>query len=248
MLTLLDRPVTSLAGRTPRELLLVGGALAVTFAELRSCALSGNIAVYLAFAAAMWLRLYAARGLLVALIVAGIAQTLPRVFYSYSDPLAWALHNWPLVGSWVAGLLLLCSRDLVERYDRSPSRHRWLPNFWAALDPRHARWLRWSGYCLSASIGASVAVWRAVHAPPAWLLSAIVVMSLASVLLCLGRAVVLALLPVLAGGIGLLYLGHVGRYGYDQIGSAPHAIPAMIAVIAAGVLALPYAVRVLRRV
>ncbi|MCA9673348.1 MAG: hypothetical protein KC503_47495 [Myxococcales bacterium] len=256
MLRHLDRPL--LAGRTARELLLVGGALTVTIAQLARSGLSGNVGnlvVYLAFAAALWLRFYAARALLVGLVVAAMAQVLPQLRAHHAPLLMLAAHK-GLVLAWVGGLLLLCSRDLVARYDRAPSRHRPFPNFWAAVDPRDARWLRGCGYALAACIGASVSIWRLSAAPPAWLLPVIVALSVAVALLCLGRAVVLVVLPLMSLVVVLLFASVVGvaeaqlssrYYAWGLIGAPAHVLPAMIAAAAAGLLALPYSLRVLSR-
>lgn len=260
MLRHLDRPV--LLDRTPRELLLIAGGLGISAYELSICGPNGNIATYLLFTAALVVRFYAARAILVGLIVGAVGQVLPAIRLA-ADPWRWLGSHAPLIGLWVGGLALLCSRDLVRRFDRAPSRHRWLPNYWAALDPSDARRLRWSGYAIGAAIGGLVQTWRLSSDPPSWLLPLIIAISICGALLVLGRAVMLLALPALAITVVALFAPQIGaaetqlaaRWGCvaytgtigPLIRGAHFVLPITIAASAAAALALPYAWRVLRR-
>jgi hypothetical protein len=98
----------------------------------------------------------------------------------------------------VVGIALLASSDLVDRFERAPSRLRWLPNPWAGFTAAETRSLRWAAYAAGALTGLldhTLQLVRPrrphlVHALPRggpaspWSPS-----MLALALLCLGRAV-----------------------------------------------------------
>lgn len=265
LLSALDRPL--LAGRTARELLLIAGGLGISAFETWRCGFGGNVVTYLVFTAALVLRFYAARAVLVGLIVGAVGQVLPNL-RAMHDPLRWLVLNWGLVLLWVGGLFLLCSKDLVARYDRAPSRYRWLPNCWAELGIWDARLLRWCGYALGAAIAGLVQVWRNTAVAPSWLFPLIVAISVAAGLLMLGRAVVLLAIPLLGVAVllivaphiataelGLTYPGAPAIY-HAQLASGVYwlvgrgsqfVLPVSLAAFVAAVLALPYSVRLLRR-
>jgi len=271
MLKHLDRPL--LAGRTARELLLISGGLCVSASEIWHRGLSGNAIVYLVITASLVLRLYAARALLVGLVVGAMAQVLPTALLH--DGLADLVRtDLGLVLTWGGALLLLCSRDLEQRFDRAPSRFAWLPNFWTDIPQRDLRLLRICGYALGGLVAALVQTYCSSPFKPAWLLALIVAASLIGLLLVLGRSVAVLLASVLASAVavGLLtrvdldaprtLLGavnevygttlsghHFGEPDLTAFGWSPQfVLPCILFAAVAAIIALPYAIRLVRRV
>ncbi len=263
MPSLLERPI--LLGRGVREWLLLAGLALVCVGELTAAVPHwGDLTVYLLLGAALAARLFAARALLVGLVIAAMAQNVPFIVEQelrgvrLRDHLDWLVREWRLVSLWVGALLLVCAPSMVRAFDRSPSRLRWLPNYWARLSPWDARLLRWCGYAVGALFASLVVLWQTSWQRPAWALAALVCLGACLLLLLLGRAFVLILIPLLCGAVFALLLPHAieahraaglptlfapGVFGRAR----PLLAPALLEAALATALALPYAARVLRR-
>ena len=81
------------------------------------------------------LRFFVARAAAVGACIGAIVQQWPHLRSGDITPETLALV--PL-----AGIALLASRDLVDRFERAPSRLRWLPNPWASFTAAQTRGMR----------------------------------------------------------------------------------------------------------
>ena len=261
-MTLLDREL--LLGRTARELVVLAGGLAITVFELvRPEGIDGpNLAVYVLATALFAARFYAARAAAVATCVGALAQQWPHL---RAGEVTWeTLGLLPL-----AGIAVLASADLVARFERAPSRVRWLPNLWADFSAAETRTLRLSAYAAGALAGLLDHIAEQLRFTPdaaAWPRPCMLALSLALALLCAGRAVGL-LVVWLASLTALVLLAPrlhasesvLAAMGLPALADPGLSLPASLvtavhyllpaAVLAALALALttPSALRLLRR-
>lgn len=261
-MTLLDREL--LLGRTARELVVIAGGLGVTVFELvRPGAVDGpNLAVYVLATALFAARFYAARAAAVAACVGALAQQWPHL---RTGDVTWeTLGLLPL-----AGIAVLASADLVARFERAPSRVRWLPNLWADFSAAETRTLRLSAYAAGALAGLLDHITEQLRHTPdaaAWPRPGMLALTLALALLCAGRAVgllvvwlvSLAVTVLLAprlhasesvlAGLGLPALADPGLALPASLAPAAHyLLPAALLAALALALTTPPALRLLRR-
>ena len=114
----LDREV--ILGRTVRELVCIAGGLGIiTFEAVRPLPIDWpNMAVYIGATSLFALRFYAARAAAVATCLGAVVQQWPSLRLGEVD---WeTLALFPLVA-----FVVLASSDLVDRFERAPSRVRW---------------------------------------------------------------------------------------------------------------------------
>lgn len=257
----LDREV--LLGRTVRELLVILGGVSITALDF----LHGrpdwpNVAVYVLATALFAARFYAARAAAVAACVGALAQQWPHLREGMVDWLTLGLL--PL-----AGILLLASSDLVARFERAPSRIRWLPNLWADFSAAQTRTLRWSAYAAGALAGLLDHITEMCPRnaePLAWTRPGMIALTLALILLCAGRAiglllvwavslfVLVALAPLLPAAESVLARAGVatlvapGLTLPPAVGHAAHyLLPAALLAAIAAALTTPSVARLLRR-
>lgn len=219
-MTLLDREV--LLGRTPRELVFILAGAGLSIAEfIRPGHVDWpNLAVYVLATLAFAARFYAARAAAVATCIGAIAQQWPHLRTGDVD--LGTLAVLPL-----AGILLLASSDLVERFERAPSRVRWLPNPWSQFTAAETRTLRWAAYAAGALAGLLHHVSeQLIYTRDAvvWPYACVLALIVALALLSFGRA--LGLLAVWATSLVVLVL------------SAPLVVPAEASFAASGLPAL----------
>ncbi len=191
-MTFLDREVAWCAGRTLREILAVAGGLAIVAAELIRPGEPdlGNLAVYVIATLLLATRFFAARAAAVGACIGAIVQQWPYLRLGDVDVETLAVLP-------VAGILLLASGDLVDRFERAPSRFAWLPNPWAAFGAAETRGLRWAAYAAGALAGLLDHTAQTTahsfemlgHSAPMWPRLAEGLFMFALLLLCLGRAV-----------------------------------------------------------
>jgi hypothetical protein len=227
---LLDSPL--IAGRTAREVALTGiGLFGVVWGLVGAGPYGIEWSTAWAVVTSLFVaRFWAARGIAAGACIAAVAQ-----WVCVSE-----LRAWPwIVNVPVVALALLASRDLVARFEESPSRVRWLPNPWAAMPRDHARRLRWSAYAAAVMAAVLCQMWcsgaRTFPATPAffWSVGAIVA------LLAVGRAVML--LP-LAGAAMAVAVAALPRALGGDVGS----VEAVACALATVGLAAPYVVRLLK--
>jgi hypothetical protein len=263
-MSFLDHELRWAAGRTVRELVIVGGGLGIIAAELLRPGSPdpGNLIVYVAATALFALRFFAARAAAVASCIGAIVQQWPNLRLGEVNPETAALL--PLLG-----IAILASSDLVDRYERAPSRISWLPNPWAGFTPAETRSLRWACYAAGALAGLldhtlDIVRFQAtmvMQTAPWWPRITMLVLVGALALLCLGRAVGVlvvwltalvvavrvaplaweaeALLGPLRAGPGDLPLI------YER--AAPYLAPVLLLATAAVLTTTPAVLRLLRR-
>jgi hypothetical protein len=206
-MTLLDRELSWCAGRTVRELLVVAGGLAIIVGELARPGQVdvGNLAVYVLATLLLLLRFFAARAAAVGACIGAIVQQWPHLRAGDITPETLAVL--PLLG-----IALLASHHLVDRFERAPSRLRWLPNPWQNFTTAETRSLRWAAYAAGALSGLldhslqlmTVGARTFGDIAPWWPRITMVALVAALALLCLGRAVGLLLVWVTALAVAIL--------------------------------------------
>ena len=259
-MTSFDREV--FLGRTPRELVCIAGGLAITTFELvRPLPVDWpNLAVYVGATLLFAARFYAARAAAVAACLGAVVQQWPSLRFGEVD---WeTLAVFPLVA-----FVVLASSDLVERFERAPSRVRWLPNLWAGFTAAQTRTLRWSAYAAGALAGLLDHITEQAVYDAGWARGSMIALTVSLLLLCAGRAVAMLLLwatslVVAVHTVPLVLpaeatLAQFGVAGFAPAGTPllPEAIagahlyilPAAVLAVVALALTTPTVVRLLRR-
>lgn len=140
-LKLVDTPITRLAGRTPRELLILGTLMAFIASGLVAARPPWwDLSLFALALAAFATRFWAARILGIGICVSSLAMALVHVREGAWDLCALAPHQISFAATWLAGLIVLSSRDLGRRFERAPSWGvgRWkVTNPFAELPPLH---------------------------------------------------------------------------------------------------------------
>ncbi len=258
-MNILDRNVSWAADRSVRELIvLLGGVTLCTVEWTRIGGPDiGNFLVYVGATALFASRFYLARAVAVGACIGAIVQQWPHLRYGSS---AADLETTAVLP--VLAIALLCSRDLVARFDRGESRWSWLPNPWTGFTTSETRTLRWSCYAAGALGGLldhtfQIAPYFAQT--PTWPRVAMVAIICMIGLLGLGRAV--GLLGIWAVGLWTAvalapHLGAAERAIAGDLGGldpafwgGPHyVLPMFLLALTAVVVATPSAVRLIRRV
>jgi hypothetical protein len=232
----MDRPI--LFGRTARELILLTTGLVFVGIEATRRPLNvANLIVYGFGVLLFAVRFFPARAVGTGTAIAALAQRWPETLYArhLASDLDWTAYA-PLVM-----VPLLASRDLVQRFDRTPSRI--LRNAWATLPESLARALRWCSYALGALGGI---LWQVRSLDDPWCQVALVGTSACILLLTAGRAVVLLAIPFVCGAIAWAVLRHAD--GYQFAGASRGYFYAALGLAAiAATIASVYALRLLHR-
>ncbi len=263
---LLDRDLAWAGGRSPRELIILAGGLALCCSELLDPrALDvGNFLVYVLATAAFAVRVYFARAAAVGACVGALAQQWPHLRFGLDHVDAGTLGVFPLLA-----LALLASPDLVRRFERETSRHRWLPNHWAPFTATQTRTIRWSIYSAGALAGLldhtlqlsrHHVMWAAVENVPVWPRVAMISIVVCAGLLVLGRAigliglwltslVVAALIAPHAWAAEQWLLARDFPESAQVFWSAKHYLsPALLLAVITVITSTPFVLRLLRRV
>ncbi|MCB9754174.1 MAG: hypothetical protein H6713_29885 [Myxococcales bacterium] len=211
----------------------------------------------LAFAA----RVYFARAAAVGACVGALAQQWPHLRFGLERADIWTLGVLPL-----AAIALLASSDLVRRFERDASRHRWLTNHWAPYTDRQTRTIRWSIYTAGALGGLLDHILQlssrvAVDFVPAWPRVAMIAIVICAALLVLGRAIGLVGLWLTCVTVAVLITPHavaVERWFFTgaplpeharALGGAWHYLsPALLLALLTAITATPFVLRLLGRV
>lgn len=261
-MSFLDREVAWCAGRTLREIIAVAGGLAITAAEFIRPGKPdwGNLAVYVVATLLLATRFFAARAAAVGACIGAIVQQWPYLRLGDVDVETLAVLP-------VAGILLLASGDLVDRFERAPSRISWLPNPWAAFSAAETRGLRWAAYAAGALSGlldhtaqTTAHKFEMLHqTAPLWPRLAEGSFMFALLLLCLGRAVGVLLVwltavavLVLAAPLALqaetmLRHDHPITLPIAWFNAAHYLLPIVLLAAAAAAITTPAIARLLRR-
>lgn len=226
---ILDTPIGPLAGRTLRELLILGFGVAVCVFEVaRPDPNLWHLTFYVGAALLFAARFYAARVLFVGFLLTALALTVfgGRSFQGFT------LHRelWVL-GGLVGCLLLLCSRDLRARFDRGPSGRGWRRNLWRDLPRVHWVLSCWVGYLLGLLGNLVLLPWLAAGnlAAATWPALVLAGVYAAVILLLLGRSVAF-LVATVTGAMALAFV-------WPQVGAAEAYLRDPFLVPAAGIFA-----------
>jgi hypothetical protein len=258
----LDRELAWCAGRTIRELIVLAGGLAIIAVELLRPGTPdwGNLAVYVLATLFLVARFFPARAAAVGACIGAIVQQWPYLRLGDVDVETLALL--PL-----AGIALLASGDLAQRFELAPSRIAWLPNPWASLDPAATRGLRWAAYAAGALAGlldhtaqTTAATFELVgQSVPLWPRIAEASFILALILLCLGRAIGVVLVWLTAVAVVALaaplawqaesVLRHSDALTlpYPWFHAAHYLLPVCLLALVAAAITTPAVLRLLRR-
>ncbi len=262
----LDRDLAWAGGRSPRELLILAGGVALCCSELldpRTLDL-GNFLVYVLATVAFAVRVYFARAAAVGACVGALAQQWPHLRFGLEHVNLATLGVFPLLA-----IALLASPDLVRRFERETSRHRWLPNHWAPFTASQTRTIRWSIYSAGAlgglldhtlQLSQHQVIWAAVENVPAWPRVAMISIVVCAGLLVLGRAIGLIGLWLTSIFVAVLIAPHAWTAERWLIAhelperaqvfwSAKHYLsPALLLAALTVITSTPFALRLLRRV
>lgn len=220
-------------GRTIRELVLIAMGTAFTAYAAALGDRLEYVAVY-AFATIVFaLRFYPARAFAVGTCIAALVQSAAGGWSLLGTAHVSRFEDWTLYIP-VPFLALTVSKDLVERFDRAPSRF----NLWGNLPHADALRLR---VCLYAMASLAAVFVLRYDGNRLWTIGAMVSLWLSIALLALGRAFVLLVAPLIAAASATVWtLDHRSETALDL------AVPITCALVIVAAAA-PYAVRLVRR-
>jgi hypothetical protein len=250
----LDTPLSHARGRTPRELLIIAGGTAALVQGILHGSNTGNLIIYALMTVAFASRFFAARIMMGGLFIGALALHLPWLLYDgfgVTDlaPVVWAL---------AAGLVLVSSRDLIERFDNNEAGGiPGFPNFWMKISRSHRRAFSWCAYSLGALGGLLYHAWLrtpADHAPD-WALWALAGAIACTLLIIAGRSLAFVATGIYSAWILTIVVPQVGSANTLLEGNwtteisamylySPHyVLPAAIAAAAALAISVPYALK-----
>jgi len=258
----LDTPIRRLADRTPREVILITGGLVACAGAVYVKAPWAVTVTFVITTVMLATRFFAARIVAIGMLATALAAHLALTRYGEG----WTNHfslggHLPELAFIAAGLLLLCGRDLVDRFDRAPSGPGWRLNRWRELPRLHWR----MSSVLGVSLGAlGHFLWAGYHNTPAgagWALWAIGGVCVCLLLLfagqaigflvaaALGVAVLVITAPELGAAEAHLHQAWAVPAPHESIfATSPHtALPIAIAACLVVLASLPYAARLLWR-
>ena len=237
---IIDSPIRILAGRTPRELILLA---IVSYGAFLSVGYWPEFITVVGVGLIFALRVPQARPIAVGFCLGWLVSMAALMRGTHFD-----VTNVRVLMP--AGLLLLLtSRDLFERFDAAPA--RFIPNVWRDLPAKHWRIMRWTAYSLGVFSALVVPgwlwaakFWGVSSATPTWVLVGIVV-SLA--LLVLGSALGF----VVAAAVSAFTLVQLGPALWQDALVTQGLRPGMLGPICAAalvvlLLSLPYCLRLLK--
>jgi hypothetical protein len=249
---MIDTPLPWM-NRTGRELILIGGGLAICLVELARPQISPwNLGVFGVGTALFAARFFAARVVVIGVLLSAVASCFSGLRYGAGwtpSGLYWGAY--PML----VGVLLLISRDLEQRFDFAASGPGWRLNRWRELPRAHWRASTVLGWLLGILGHFLLRGWQSAGAAgPTWPLIAIVVCIGAVLLLFTGRSIVFVISAALGIAVAALVLPQVGgaealmHHPYGGVETAPlwrgmpdSALPAAIAAVGTALVSLPYA-------
>jgi hypothetical protein len=239
---IIDTPIRWLAGRTAREVLLIGAGVAVTAVEARRPDLNlWHLTFYAGMTIAFAVRFFAARALWVATLVSALGLTLVHEWIGgvwTSPDLTWRL------ASFGAALLLLCSRDLRERFDRAESGTGWRTNRWRELPRLHWTLSCWLGYLLGLLANLILLPWRESGGLDAtlWPLALMIPIYGCVLLLFMGRAIAFTVGAAIGGAAIALASSLPAGMWWTEVAAPARTFAIMLCGGLVIAVALPYAV------
>ena len=256
---ILDAPVRLAAGRTVRELVLIGSGVASIAVAIHLGDKSWNVYVYALTTALFAGRFFAARVLYLSMCVGALALQLSCALM----PSVTLADKAPVLIQILGLCLLLSGKDLLRRFDDTGRGLGPLRNFWGDLSVGQRRHLAWGMHLVGATGGLLHHMAYNVHnwgsATPLWLDLAVAGCAAVGLLYLSGRAI--AAPAAVALGVALVW--HLaprledsftmleGRpvdhpVPIEHIVSAHYTIGAAVCAAAAAAIALPWTYRWLR--
>jgi hypothetical protein len=250
----LDTSLRPLLGRTPREVILVGGGLTICAFQLNQPHVNPwHLGVFVAGTALFAVRFFAARVVAIGILLSAIAAHLSGLRYGagwMQQSLHWSAY------AMSAGVLLLMSRDLQQRFDFNASGPGWRMNRWRELPRSHWRASTVLGWLLGILGHFLLRGWQpAGAAAPMWPLVAMLVCFAGVMLLFSGHSIVFVITTALGVVVAALVIPQVGD-AEGLVASARHlpvpssvmwraspdsALPTAIAAVGTALVSLPYA-------
>ena len=208
LVAIVDRPVRFVR-RTPRELLIIGVAVATAVTSWREHGTRdlGNLVAFAAVAVAFAVRFFAAR-----VIATSVAIAATALHVAYAWRLGWHGDELLAVAYFLTAILVLGSRDLVARFDDAPSRGRVLHNFWRELTTADRRRLALLVHGTAVTLAMLYYVRYVLvlnrQPVPAWVTAGIVGAAAVGVLLLFGRAVAALVAAVAGAALAVVLAAH----------------------------------------
>lgn len=250
----LDTPVRLVAGRTPRELLLIGHGVASVLATWHLGDRSWNVYAYAGVTVAFALRFFAGRVVYLSMCVAALALQLSNLMLAHVTLGGLAPTLLGILGT----ALLLAGPDLVRRFDDEGRGLGPLRNFWRDLSVGQRRHLAWGMHLVAALGGLLHHAWYNLEAVrldgPAWLLAAVAACSAVGLLYLWGRAIAAPAAVALGAALAWTLAPHLDE-AWAILHGRPAAAPLEIAysahftltafacAVATAAVALPWAAR-----
>jgi hypothetical protein len=254
---LLDTPIRPAAGRTLREILLIGAGVASVGAAVRIGDQTWNVYVYAAATVLFAIRFYAARVLYLSWCVGALALQLSCLML----PGVTLAQVAPALLGCLGCALLLSGGDLVRRFDDAGRGIGPMRNFWQDLSLGQRRHIAWGMHLVGATSGLLHHMWFNVAATgaqvPGWLYAGIAAAMVIGALYLSGRAlaapatfalgvaIAVKLAPHLGGAWGQLH-GRWTALPPEIAMSAHYAVTALVCAVGCAAIALPWTVRWLR--
>jgi hypothetical protein len=255
----LDTPIRLAAGRTFREILLIGqGVVSVGVAISRGDH-SYNVYSYAAVTLLFALRFFAGRVVYLSLCVGALALQLSCLMLSnvsFAD-------SWPAILGILVIALLLSGPDLVRRFDDEGRGLGPWRNYWRDLSMAQRRHIAWGMHFVGATGGLLHHTWYNLEesriAVPTWLYVGVAACSVIGFLYLWGRALAAPAAVALGGLVMWKLAPHLdaawnlvhGRAAGEPVPievaySAHYVLSGFLCAAAMAALALPWAVRWLR--
>jgi hypothetical protein len=254
MMARLDTPIRLAAGRTPREILLIGHGLGCIAMALARGDHTWNIYAYAGATLLFTIRFFAARVLYLSMVIGALALQLG----CWMLPHVHLADKAEVLVEILGCALLLCGGDLVRRFDDHGRGLGPIRNFWRDLSIGQRRHLAWGVHLIGATGGLLHHTWynlEATHRPvPVWLYAAVAACGAVGFLyvwgralaapaaLALGGAIAWKLAPSLEGAYRILH-SRPANVPAEVATSAHYALVAFVCACAAAALALPWTVR-----
>jgi hypothetical protein len=246
----LDTPIRLAAGRTLREIILIGHGVGATATALYVGDTSWNIYAYVGATALFAGRFFAARVLYLSMLVGALALQLAGVLL----PQLTLAMKAPVLLQILGCMLLLCGRDLVRRFDDDGRGIGPIRNFWRDLSLGQRRHIAWGVHLIGATAGLLHHTWMNVRPVPTWLYAGVAACTVVGFLYIWGRAIAAPaavavgtavawhLAPHLDGAVQVLRM-HPAAVPAEVARSAHYVLVAFVCAAAAALIAVPWTVR-----
>lgn len=257
---LLDAPIRLAAGRTLREVMLIGLGVGSVVTAIAIGDHSWNVYVYALSTVLFAMRFFAGRVLYLSLCVGALALQLSCWMLPGVD----LARQAPVFLQILGIALLLSGGDLVQRFDDGGRGLGPLRNYWRELSVGQRRHIAWGMHLVGATGGILHHMWfnlEQVHRPvPGWLYLGVAACSVVGILYLWGRAIAAPAAVVLGGLIAWKFAPHLGtawrqldgvypdptRVPSELYYSAHYTVSGFVVAVLTALIAVPWAARWLR--